>query len=170
VTERIKGKTIIQVRPWGLGTASGPALYVAKGNNLVLSAFVDTRVRDLHGDADWEHHTESMVAGLRALVGPDIDDPRLNELVGELSVRSERYRRLWARHDVRHRSRGTTQIEHPLVGPLELTYEKLQIHDTDGQTLVIYQAAPGSASAQALVFLSASAAEDREPLRSAQTD
>jgi hypothetical protein len=111
-----------------------------------------------------------MVAGLRALVGPDIDDPRLNELVGELSVRSERYRRLWARHDVRHRSRGTTQIEHPLVGPLELTYDKLQIHDTDGQTLVIYQAAPGSASAQALVFLSASAAEDREPLRSAQTD
>jgi len=151
-----------------LATAVAP--YVTTGNNLVLAAFVDTRVRDLHGDADWEHHTESMVAGLRALVGPDIDDPRLNELVGELSVRSELFRRLWARHDVRHRNRGTTQIEHPLVGPLELTYEKLQIPDTDGQTLVIYQAAPGSASAQALALLSASAAEDREPLRSTQTD
>jgi transcriptional regulator with XRE-family HTH domain len=150
-----------------LATAVAP--YVTTGNNLVLAAFVDTRVRDLHGDADWEHHTESMVAGLRALVGPDIDDPRLNELVGELSVRSERFRRLWARHDVRHRNRGTTQIEHPLVGPLELTYEKFQIPDTDGQTLVIYQAAPGGASAQALALLSASAAEDREPLRSAQT-
>ncbi len=32
--------------------------------------------------------SQETVAGLRALVGPDVDDPRLNELVGELSVRS----------------------------------------------------------------------------------
>ena len=34
--------------------------------------------------------------GYARLVGPDVDDPRLNELVGELSVRSERFRQLWA--------------------------------------------------------------------------
>src|SRR3954447_7895389 len=149
-----------------LATAVAP--YHAPGHNLVRAAFLDPRVRDMY--EDWEYVTESTVAGLRVLVGPDVDDPRLNELVGELSVRSERFRRLWARHDVRHRSRGTTQIEHPLVGPLELTYEKLQIPDTDGHTLVVYQAASGSASAQGLALLSASAAEDREPSRSAQTD
>jgi MmyB-like transcription regulator ligand binding domain len=33
-----------------------------------------------------------------ANVGPDIDDPRLTTLVGELSLRSEEFRRLWARH------------------------------------------------------------------------
>jgi transcriptional regulator with XRE-family HTH domain len=149
-----------------LATAVAP--YVAKGNNLVRSAFLDTRVRDMHGD--WEYLTESTVADLRALVGPDVDDPRLNELVGELSVRSERFRRLWARHDVRQKRSGTTRIAHPLVGPLELTYQKLQILDTDGQTLVVYQAAPGSASARALALLGATAAEDREPLRSVQPD
>ncbi len=149
-----------------LATALAP--YVAEGNNLVRSAFLDTRVRDMHGD--WEYLTESTVADLRALVGPDVDDPRLNELVGELSVRSERFRRLWARHDVRQKRSGTTRIDHPLVGPLELTFQKLQILDTDGQTLVVYQAAPGSASAQALALLGATAADDPEPLRSVQTD
>jgi MmyB-like transcription regulator ligand binding domain len=35
--------------------------------------------------------------------GPNVDDLRLKELVGDLSVRSERFRQLWARHDVRRR-------------------------------------------------------------------
>jgi transcriptional regulator with XRE-family HTH domain len=164
----VEGRYMDVLAATPLATAVAP--YVAKGNNLVRSAFLDTRVRDLHAEGDWEYFTESTVAGLRALVGPDIDDPRLNELVGELSVRSERFRRLWARHDVRHKSRGTTRIDHPLVGPLELTYEKLQIADTDRQTLVVYQAAPGSASAQGLTLLGATAAENRAPLRSVHTD
>ena len=75
-----------------LATAVAP--YHAPGHNLVRAAFLDPRVRDMY--ADWEYVTESTVAGLRALVGPDVDDPRLNELVGELSVRSERFRQLWA--------------------------------------------------------------------------
>ena len=75
-----------------LATAVAP--YHAPGHNLVRAAFLDPRVRDMYDD--WEYVTESTVAGLRALVGPDVDDPRLNELVGELSVRSERFRQLWA--------------------------------------------------------------------------
>jgi hypothetical protein len=118
----------------------------------------------MHGD--WEHVTESTVAGLRALVGPDVDDPRLNELVGELSVRSERFRQLWARHDARPKRSGTTRIDHPQVGPLELSYEKLPIPDTDRQTLVVYHAEPGSPTAQALTLLATTATDVREPIRS----
>jgi hypothetical protein len=54
---------------------------------------------------------------LRALVGPDVDDPRLNELVGGLSVRSEHFRKLWARHDVRPKRSGTTRITERLPRP-----------------------------------------------------
>jgi transcriptional regulator with XRE-family HTH domain len=149
-----------------IGTALAP--YYVKGANLVRSAFLDPRVRDRHGD--WEHATESTVAELRLLVGPDVDDPRLNELVGELSVRSERFRQLWARHDVRPKRGGTTRIDHPLVGPLELSYERLPIPDTDRQTLAVYHAAPGSASAQALALLAATATDEREPIRSLETE
>jgi hypothetical protein len=139
------------------------APYHAPGNNLVRAAFLDPRVRDMY--ENWEYVTESTVAGLRALVGPDVDDPRLNELVGELSVRSERFRQLWARHDARPRRSGTSLLDHPQVGPLELSYHKLPLPDTDCQTLVIYHAEPGSPSAQALTLLATAAAGEREPIR-----
>jgi transcriptional regulator with XRE-family HTH domain len=149
-----------------LATALFP--YYVKGENLVRIAFLDPRVRDLY--RDWEHVAETTVAGLRALVGPDVDDSRLNELVGELSVRSERFRRLWARHDVRPKRSGTTRIDHPVVGPLELSYEKLPIPDTDRLILGVYHAAPGTATAQALALLASAAAEEREPVRGFQPD
>ena len=60
---------------------------------------------------------------------PDADtgDPRLVELVGEPSLRSERFRTLWARQDVKHKATGTSLFNHPQVGPLELHYERLLI-------------------------------------------
>jgi transcriptional regulator with XRE-family HTH domain len=149
-----------------LATALAP--YYVEGENLIRATFVNPRVREMYGN--WEQLTESTVAGLRALVGPDVDDPRLNELVGELSVRSEHFRKLWARHDVRPKRSGTTRIEHPLVGPLQLSYEKLLIPDTDRQTLSVYHAAPGSASAQALALLATIATEAHEPTKSFRTE
>jgi transcriptional regulator with XRE-family HTH domain len=121
------------------------------GTNLVRAVFLDPRFGDLH--EDWDAAAKSTVAGLRALVGPDADDPRLNELVGELSVSSEPFRQLWARHDVRPKRSGVTHREHPQVGPIDLNYEKLPIPNADRMTLCIYHATPGSPSAQALSLL-----------------
>jgi transcriptional regulator with XRE-family HTH domain len=143
-----------------LATALAP--YYAPGENLVRVAFLDDRLRDMY--RDWDRVAETTVAGLRALVGPDVDDPRLNELVGELSVRSEDFRRLWAHHDVRPKRSGVSHIDHPQLGPLELNYEKLAIPDADRQTLAVYHAAPGSRSAQALALLASTVAGERAPI------
>lgn len=148
-----------------LATALAP--YHAEGVNLVRAAFLDPRVADMYEDWDWV--TEVTVAGLRALVGPDVDDPRLHALVGELSVRSERFRQLWARHDVRPKRSGKTRLNHPQVGPLELSYEKLPIPETDCEMLVVYHAEPGTPTAQALALLATAAAGEREPVRTFQT-
>ncbi|MGP0035117.1 MAG: helix-turn-helix transcriptional regulator [Solirubrobacteraceae bacterium] len=113
-----------------LATALAP--YYTPGENLVRVTFLDPRLRDRY--EDWDSAAAAIVAGLRALVGPEVDDPQLNELVGELSVRSERFRQLWARHDARPKRSGTTQIQHPQLGALELGYEKLPIPDADRQT------------------------------------
>jgi hypothetical protein len=75
-------------------------------------------------------------------------------LVGELSIRCDRFRQLWARHDSRPKRSGSVRLEHPVVGPLELSAEKLPIADTDRQLLIIFHAEPGSRSAQALAELS----------------
>jgi transcriptional regulator with XRE-family HTH domain len=149
-----------------LATALAP--YYAVGENILRAAFLDERVRDMY--EDWDAVTAGTVAGLRALVGPDVDDPRLNELVGELSVRSDRFRQLWARHDVRPKRSGASRIDHPLVGVLEVSYLKLAIPEADRQTLVIYHAEPGTRSEQALTLLGTAALEAREPVRSLELD
>jgi transcriptional regulator with XRE-family HTH domain len=128
------------------------------GVNLVRAAFFDPAVVELHGD--WERITESTVATLRALVGPDVDDPRLTELVGELSVRSERFRELWGRHDVRPKTCGAEVFHHPQMGTMRLRYEKLNIDGRDGQALLAYHAEPGGESAEKLALLASTVAGD----------
>jgi hypothetical protein len=101
------------------------------------------------------------VATLRALVGPDVDDPRLTELVGELSVRSERFRELWSRHDVRPKTCGEEVFHHPQMGTMRLRFEKLNIDGRDGQALLAYHAEPDSESAQKISLLASTVAGDR---------
>jgi len=144
-----------------MATALAP--WFTPGENLARGAFLDPRRRELR--PDWERSLGGTVAALRANVGPDIDDPRLTELVGELSLRSEEFRQLWARHDARPKGTGTTTIHHPQVGRLELSYTKFPIPDTDRQTLSIYHAAPGSASERALAVLATTTVREREPER-----
>jgi transcriptional regulator with XRE-family HTH domain len=121
------------------------------GANMLRTLFLDPAAAAAHGE--WDAVTESGVATLRNLVGPDVDDPALVELVGELSVRSDRFRQLWARHDVRPKRGGTGTLSHPQVGPLELRHESLPIPDTDRQILVVYHAEPGSPTAERLALL-----------------
>ncbi|WP_039940939.1 helix-turn-helix transcriptional regulator [Streptomyces himastatinicus] len=133
----------------------------APGTNMLRALFLDPASGAPHGR--WEVSTEGSVAALRALVGPDVDDPALNELVGELSVRSERFRQLWARHDVRPKRSGSSTIMNPQVGALELRHEKLPLPDTDRQMLIIYHAEPGSPTAERLGLLASLAASPTAP-------
>jgi transcriptional regulator with XRE-family HTH domain len=130
-------------------TALSPA--IRPGANRLRSVFLDPAERDLL--PDWEQAIGGMVASFRASIGTDLDDPRIAQLVGELSLASEQFRRLWARHDVRTLSGGAARMRHPQVGMLELRREKLPIGGSDGQLLVIYHAEPGSDSARALARL-----------------
>jgi hypothetical protein len=108
-----------------------------------------------------------MVAAFRASIGTDVDDPRIVQLVGELSLASELFRQLWARHDVKPLAGGLTRMRHPEVGVLDLRREKLPIGDSGGQLLVIYHAEPGSESARSLALLGSLASEAPVEPRSA---
>src|SRR5262249_49752906 len=99
-----------------------------------------------------------IVAAFRSSIGTDTDDPRLASLIGELSLASERFRKLWARHDVKALAGAPVRMRHPLVGMLELRREKLPIGSSDGQLLAIPPAEPGSDSARALARLASLAA------------
>lgn len=129
-----------------LATALSPA--IRPGSNRLRSLFLDEDERALY--PDWEQATAGLIASFRASIGSDVDDPRIAQLVGELSLGSEHFRRLWARHDVRGLGGGAARLDHPRLGLLELSRDKLPVGDSGGQLLVIYHAAPGSASAAAL--------------------
>jgi hypothetical protein len=81
------------------------------------------------------------------------DDPRLAALVGELSVKSEDFRRLWATHDVKEKSHGVKLLRHPLVGDLALQFESFRLVGDTELALITYHAEPGSSSAEALRLL-----------------
>jgi hypothetical protein len=93
------------------------------------------------------------VATLRRAAGIDPEDPRLRELVGELSMKSADFRVLWSRHDVRGKTREAKLFHHAQVGDLELHYEAFTINSAPTQQLIVYQAEPGSTSADALALL-----------------
>ncbi|MFF1675702.1 helix-turn-helix domain-containing protein [Streptomyces sp. NPDC058256] len=136
-------------------TANSLAIALAPSNqpgtNAIRSAFLDPRMRSLY--LNWGEMTIRAVASLRALIGSNESDPRVGELVNELSAESETFRRLWARHDVSPRGAGASKLDHPQVGRLELHYERLLLAGTDGQLLVVHHADPGSPSAQKLAQL-----------------
>ncbi|MEU6511562.1 helix-turn-helix transcriptional regulator [Streptomyces sp. NPDC046942] len=121
------------------------------GVNLLRAVLLDPAERELR--RDWEDLTEEGVGALRSEAGVAADDPRLRDLVGELSVRSERFRSLWARHEVRPRRGRTSHLTHPQVGDLDLHSTKLSVDGTDGLTLVVFHAEPGSRSAELLDIL-----------------
>lgn len=123
----------------------------APGVNLIRALFLDPAERELR--RDWEELIAGAVASLRAGAGADVDDPRLVELVGELSVRSERFRLLWGRHEVHPKRGRVAKLAHPQVGDLDLYCEKLAIGGSDGLTLVVFHAEPGSRSAELLGLL-----------------
>ncbi|MCZ0981054.1 helix-turn-helix transcriptional regulator [Streptomyces diastatochromogenes] len=120
--------------------------------NMARMIFLDPNTRDLY--VDWECKAVEVVSTLRLYAGCYPDDKELLSLVGELSVRSEEFRSLWAAHTVTDKGHGQKRMRHPLVGEMTLSYEALKVAGDDPDlVLVTYQAEPGSASADALRLL-----------------
>jgi transcriptional regulator with XRE-family HTH domain len=112
---------------------------------------------------DFDKVQDDAVAFLRAEAGRDAYDKELQDLIGELSTRSERFRQRWAAHDVRYHRTGTKRLHHPLVGDLTLDFEAFDLPGDEGQRLNVYTAPPDSPTAQALDMLASWTA--REPIR-----
>ncbi len=121
-----------------------------KGRNLARFAFLRPESRELF--TDWEEVTRATVGQLRLGAGRHPGDEALAALIGELSIRSETFRTLWAGRDVRERSHGLKRFRHPVVGDLSLHYENFELPGGTGPRLVIFTAEPGP-SQQALRLL-----------------
>jgi transcriptional regulator with XRE-family HTH domain len=141
-----------------LAVALSPRLQ--PGRNRLRSLLLDPEEQAFQ--QDWTRSMEGFIAAFRKSIGDDIDNPRFVELVGELALSSERFRTLWARHDVRGLEGGTTTVNHPVVGQLRLHRDKLPVDDL---LLVLYYADQGSESDEKLRLLASMAQTAPTPQR-----
>jgi transcriptional regulator with XRE-family HTH domain len=129
--------------------------------NLTRWLILDPSARELF--RDWKAVASEAVGTLRSDVGRHPNDPRANQLVGELAVRSEHFRQWWAGHRVAKGSAGVVRLHHPIVGDLELNFEDLARLDDPDQVLRVFSAKPGSPSADSLTLLGSFGAEGVAP-------
>jgi len=138
--------------------------------NLARFCFLEPAAEEFY--PSWDDAANTTVALLRTEAGRDPFDKALSDLVGELATRSEKFRTLWAAHNVRLHLTGVKQFQHPVVGRLSLGFEAMPLPADPGLTMTAYHAEPGSPSQDALRLLASWAAtstpQSRSPLVSPQ--
>ncbi|MFE7649497.1 helix-turn-helix transcriptional regulator [Streptomyces phaeoluteigriseus] len=126
-----------------------------RDRNVVRRAFLQQPEggRQLYSVTDADEFARTAAQHLRAAAARYPDDPELTVLIAELLDGSEEFARLWAAHEVTARPTLCKTFDHPLVGPVTVNCDVLDITDRD-QRVVIYTATPGSPSEEALRLLS----------------
>ncbi|WP_433042058.1 helix-turn-helix transcriptional regulator [Dactylosporangium sp. CS-033363] len=189
-SRRPKPRTVRPSLQWALDAITSPAI-VANGRSDLLAAnllgramladvfadpnpnfarftFLDSAARRFY--PDWERFADMTVGNLRTAAGIDPHDKALHDLVGELSTRSDDFRRRWGAHNVRIHGTGVKHFHHHVVGDLTLAYETMNLQADPDLALTIYAAEPDSPTAHALVLLASWAATTTEPSLSPAAD
>jgi transcriptional regulator with XRE-family HTH domain len=127
--------------------------------NIVWRFFTDPAARARHDPEGARRFARESVSDLRAAAARYPYDSGIRRLVDRLLAGSEEFATLWAAHEVRVRRSGRKRLNHPSVGWLEFDCEALHIPECD-QWVVLYTAAPGSPSYEALRLLKVVGTQD----------
>ncbi|WP_323376103.1 helix-turn-helix transcriptional regulator [Streptomyces sp. RB17] len=123
--------------------------------NLARRAFLGphSQGRRLYGVSDADAFARHAVSRLRTAAARYPDDPEVTGLLHELRAGSQEFARLWDSHDVHGEPTLCKTFRHPLVGPVTVNCDALDLTGRD-QQVVIYTAVPGTPSEEALRLLS----------------
>jgi hypothetical protein len=135
--------------------------------NTARFVFLSPAARRLY--ADWESVAETGVGALRVEAGRNPYDRELSNLIGELSTRRDTFRVMWGAHDVQVHHSGRKRFRHPVVGDLDLEYERMALPGDTGQAIAVYSAPPGTAAEDGLKLL-ASWSATTEVAQAAEAD
>jgi transcriptional regulator with XRE-family HTH domain len=131
-------------------------------DNLMELLFLRPEGRALY--RDWDEVARNAVAGFRLSFGMDPGDPRIQAVLTRLLAESSSFTSFWTENDARGKQAATKRLAHPDVGLITLESQTFDVRSAPGQELVVYHAAPGSPSADALGLLGTLAATRRTAL------
>jgi transcriptional regulator with XRE-family HTH domain len=117
--------------------------------NMARMVFLDPHTRDLY--VDWPAKARAVVGTLRLSSGQHPDDAALAALIGELTVKSPEFGRMWADHKVKSGGEPVYEMRHPLVGTMCVTQQNLRTEP--GHCVVVATTEAGSPSHAALTLL-----------------
>jgi transcriptional regulator with XRE-family HTH domain len=110
--------------------------------NFLRMLFLDPDFRGRF--VDWAPVARAAVGFVRAAAGPP-SEPRLANLIGELSLSDADFRTWWAERHPSYAAFGTRTYTHPLGGPYPLDWQVLRLPDDD-QLLLVMTAPPDTGS------------------------
>ncbi|MFI7523440.1 helix-turn-helix transcriptional regulator [Micromonospora globbae] len=143
---------LLDWNPMARALLGDPDAYPTDRLNMLLLLFDDTLTGE-RSCPDWERQALDYIGMMRAAVATDPTHPRATAIVGELSIRSAEFRRLWAQHDVRESVSGTKTFRVPEVGDIVLDWDTYPLPGNPGSVMLVFTAAPGSADADRLQLL-----------------
>ncbi|MFF1421877.1 helix-turn-helix transcriptional regulator [Streptomyces sp. NPDC058280] len=123
----------------------------ARERNFARYLFLDPTARERF--VEWDEMAADSVANLRRYSSRFPHDPRLADLIGELSVQDADFRRWWADYDVRYATHRVKHVRHPAVGELVLDCETLVFPDDPDQMINLLTVEPNSPSDRSLRLL-----------------
>jgi transcriptional regulator with XRE-family HTH domain len=146
-----------QILAWNRMAAAlmgDPSGWSVKRRNIIWNLYAGEHAAAALADPASAAFAAECVAELRAAAAGYPQDPGIHQLIAELTAASPEFVREWKQLRVCVR-RGSTvkHLHHPTVGDLSLECEVLDIAG-HGQRLILYSAAPGSPTAEALKLLS----------------
>ncbi|MGC5053179.1 helix-turn-helix transcriptional regulator [Micromonospora sp. DT48] len=143
---------LLDWNPMAQALLGDPDVYPTDRLNMLLLLFDDTLTGE-RSCPDWERQALDYIGMMRAAVATDPTHPRATAIVGELSIRSAEFRRLWAQHDVREAVSGTKTFRVPEVGDIVLAWDTYPLPGNPGPVMLVFTAEPGSADADRLQLL-----------------
>jgi transcriptional regulator with XRE-family HTH domain len=131
----------------------------AAERNVIWRFFTDPAALDRYDADGAARFAREAVADLRAAAARYPNDPGVRRLVDRLSGASADFRARWAEQDVDVLRSTSKRIRHPEVGWLDLDCEALHDPQRD-QWIILYTAAPGTPSHEALRLLKVVGTQD----------
>jgi transcriptional regulator with XRE-family HTH domain len=110
----------------------------AEDRNMLWWVFTAPAARDVF--VDWDAEAADVLVQFRAAAGQHLDDPGFMMLLARLQAASPEVREWWPRQDLSPNSAGSSRLQHPDLGVVELHHTVLQAADDSDQRLVTFDA------------------------------